>query len=563
MVKNNKEKVFELRIEEDDDVSGIDSISLVDEPAIEVNWVAFKKEVQEDFHIPDNEDQIYLDKLIGIGLDEQSLLDEGYVVKSITKYNQNEFISSTPNDKSSLDGEYLIRYKYIKNPDATGNDIISTTRNFCKDLVTRNLVFRLEDLQGLNNNQGSSAITWRGGYNCRHVWSRIEYYKDTTIRNNASSNKGKREQGGFPTDMDPDEYIPGQDQRDTRTSNPSFRIIEKFEVGVPHYTKDGKLYEGPYHKDANGRLMTGKVHNEDSEYLYHQDELGYENSLPSYVEELPKKKKKGFIEQFEYLLTEEFEGYNDYPSSVKNNAQSVLDWVEENGWGSCGTEVGKIRANQLAKGENISMDTIKRMYSYLSRHEVDLDSSKSYEEGCGRLMYNSWGGKSALSWSKSKINQVENMSKQHFVTDNDKHVVLGPAMVPDMKIPRKDDNGNLYYVYFSMETIAMIAEKYIKNKFTDNNDYMHDGTALKDVYVIESWIKEDEHDKSNKYGFQDLPVGTWFVSMKVNNPEIWSEIKSGKLQGFSVSGFFEQVESFHREEVFLKQLEQLLRKIPD
>jgi hypothetical protein len=58
-------------------------------------------------------------------------------------------------------------------------------------------------------------------------------------------------------------------------------------------------------------------------------------------------------------------------------------------------------------------------------------------------------------------------------------------------------------------------------------------------------------------------VGTWFVSMKVNNPEIWSEIKSGKLQGFSVSGFFEQVESFHREEAFLKQLEQLLRKIPD
>ena len=59
-----KDKVFELKIDEFDDISGIDSISLVSEPAIEVNWVAFKKEVQEDFHIPDGEDRKYLDMLI-------------------------------------------------------------------------------------------------------------------------------------------------------------------------------------------------------------------------------------------------------------------------------------------------------------------------------------------------------------------------------------------------------------------------------------------------------------------------------------------------------------------
>ena len=48
---------------------------------------------------------------------------------------------------------------------------------------------------------------------------------------------------------------------------------QKLKEGVPHYTKDGKLYNGPTHKDANGRLMTGAVHTEDSEYLYHYDEL--------------------------------------------------------------------------------------------------------------------------------------------------------------------------------------------------------------------------------------------------------------------------------------------------
>jgi hypothetical protein len=100
------------------------------------------------------------------------------------------------------------------------------------------------------------------------------------------------------------------------------------------------------------------------------------------------------------------ETINDYPESVKNAAQRALDWAEENGWGSCGTGVGKTRANQLAKGENISVDTLKRMYSYLSRHKVDLESSKSYDDGCGRLMFDSWGGLAALSWSEKKLESL-------------------------------------------------------------------------------------------------------------------------------------------------------------
>lgn len=100
--------------------------------------------------------------------------------------------------------------------------------------------------------------------------------------------------------------------------------------------------------------------------------------------------------------------YSDYPDSVSNNAKRALKWAEENGWGSCGTSVGKRRANQLASKQAITLSTIKRMYSFLSRHAGDLDSSKSYDDGCGKLMYDAWGGKSALSWSKAKINSIEN-----------------------------------------------------------------------------------------------------------------------------------------------------------
>ena len=97
----------------------------------------------------------------------------------------------------------------------------------------------------------------------------------------------------------------------------------------------------------------------------------------------------------------------DYPDGVKNAAKRALDYADKNGWGSCGTGVGKTRANQLAKGENISVDTIKRMYSYLSRHKSDLTSSKSYDDGCGKLMYDSWGGEAALTWAERKLKQLE------------------------------------------------------------------------------------------------------------------------------------------------------------
>ena len=119
-----------------------------------------------------------------------------------------------------------------------------------------------------------------------------------------------------------------------------------------------------------------------------------------------------FSEAVSLSVSEEVElkSFSDYPDSVKNNAKRALEWAEENGWGSCGTGVGKQRANQLANGEAISMSTIKRMYSYLSRHSPDLDSSKSYEDGCGKLMYDAWGGKSALSWAKTRISREENMS---------------------------------------------------------------------------------------------------------------------------------------------------------
>jgi len=115
------------------------------------------------------------------------------------------------------------------------------------------------------------------------------------------------------------------------------------------------------------------------------------------------------------MLDKAEQSYSDYPEAVRNNARRVLKYVDEYGWGPCGTPVGKQRANDLANGRPISLDVLKRMFSYLSRHEVDLQTSSSYEDGCGRLMYDAWGGKEGLVWSRNKIKELEKTSDMWFV----------------------------------------------------------------------------------------------------------------------------------------------------
>jgi len=99
----------------------------------------------------------------------------------------------------------------------------------------------------------------------------------------------------------------------------------------------------------------------------------------------------------------EMESYSDYGSGISNNAQKGIDLNDKNN-NKCATPVGKIRAQQLAKGEPISVETIKRMYSYLSRAEVYYDEKDM--NACGTISYLLWGGKAALSWSRNKLREL-------------------------------------------------------------------------------------------------------------------------------------------------------------
>lgn len=98
------------------------------------------------------------------------------------------------------------------------------------------------------------------------------------------------------------------------------------------------------------------------------------------------------------------ESYTDYPKQASENAKIALRYAEENGWGSCGTAVGKQRANQLAKGEPISRDTIARMAAF-ERHRQN--SKKKLGDGCGRLMWLAWGGDAGVKWAQRKLKQID------------------------------------------------------------------------------------------------------------------------------------------------------------
>tara|TARA_R110001632_G_scaffold48552_1_gene122232 strand:+ start:219 stop:1691 length:1473 start_codon:yes stop_codon:yes gene_type:complete len=431
-------------------------------------------------------------------------------------------------------------------------------------------------------------------------------------------------------------------------------------------------------------------------------------------------------EEFIYFSKEEFaETFNDYPESAVEAAKQGIKRNKENN-NKCATQVGKVRAQQLANRENLSLDTVRRMRSYLLRAEALFEKAQAEKnyDACSYISYLLWGGPSALPWAEKKLRQageefttdediieelikqemdkiksigdkiqhlttgkstVDTVSDSNVVVDNsmvfsqkktiyliacsstklnyeckakdlydsplfdksinyayskgatdkdikilsgkyglvdmntvikpydvylgdksaeqkkewaegvfevlnrrydldttkfiflagndysqyleemlpkskdvlegkkvgerlqyldkfdaldDQQIVIGPLMKPNMLIPRLDENGDPYHVYFTADTIKKIAYKMIKDKLIDRVNIEHDNMESVDAYLVESWIIDGANDKSKNYGF-NLPEGTWMGMYKIQDKKIWDEyIKSGLVKGFSVEGMF-------------------------
>ena len=121
--------------------------------------------------------------------------------------------------------------------------------------------------------------------------------------------------------------------------------------------------------------------------------------------------------------------------------------------------------------------------------------------------------------------------------DEEKRMLISPALIPNKNIFRHNPNTQEdYYVYFSKETVRKASELYLKHNNHHKATYQHQD-RVSGVLTVESWIKEGDMDKSKLYGY-DLPDGTWFVKMRIDNDELWSKIKDGELRGLSIEGYF-------------------------
>lgn len=119
--------------------------------------------------------------------------------------------------------------------------------------------------------------------------------------------------------------------------------------------------------------------------------------------------------------------------------------------------------------------------------------------------------------------------------ENEKFMILGPALVPDKNIYRNYD-GNEFYVSFSAECIEKLSYKFMKTCYGDGCFTKDHESFAQGCSLAESWIKTSENDKSVDYGF-DCPIGTWFVAAKIDSIELWDSIKKGERKGFSIESW--------------------------
>lgn len=664
-------KIVELLIDDEFEESGIEAISLVGTPAHEENWIAFNSQDEAPidnsitYRIVEDDFCSSNPLLDTLGESYDDLINEGWVISKVEQMTPERILKmsrerfSDPNAESQEDTvQFRIRFKYVGPRD-------NKNRKFCADMLAKNRVYRIEDIEQLSNPEFGNydIFTWRGSFNCRHTWVKLVFQPEGKIRNSGDSTRGLEQTDPLSARLQPDtrpgptirsadqgtgqgqwkdgmprtgpnlfaevgergaiKASPKAPKSDTPNPEPKGKGTAKGDASTTRgavvtervekilkekstdfnerykeklgYGVDVGMLKTVYQRGVGAYNVSHSPEVRSSEqwalarvnaFLYlvrtgrpeNKKYVGDNDLLPK---DHPKKeqmskdnpcwdgyemiglKDDGSPNCVPIKMTEDdfAESITDYPQGVKDAAARAVKYAEENGWGSCGTNIGRGRATDLSKGAPISVDTLKRMYSYLSRHKVDLESSKTYEDGCGKLMYDAWGGEAGLTYSERKLRQLENEKMTFAVASEDKMILVGAAMVPNKMIHRYDMFGNKYYVYFSKESIRKMANRFLKQKRTDETSIEHNGIKLGSdkVYITESWISEDPtKDKSAVYGF-NLPSGTWYVMMKVDDPKVWELVKQNNLSGFSVEGLFKEKAVFSKAEEQINQIIKLLK----
>lgn len=324
---------------------------------------------------------------------------------------------------------------------------------------------------------------------------------------------------------------------------------------------------------------------------------------------------------YSYWRGQKFESYNDYPKAASQNAQRGMR-LNEAVDNMCATLVGKNRAAQLSKGENISLETIKRVYSYLSRAKEYYDPKDT--KACGTISYLLWGGDEMLRWSERKLEELELRKAKKkrrkydalpdYITEGlplfdtkeeaeayaEKIGCTGSHKMGERWMPcsaeeahnKTESKMHSHKVGFAIQDeekriitgAAMIADKpiyrydqhrgeyyvvfdkesiwQIAKKWAKSDRYdsvnIHHEDPTAGLSLLESFIVDREQGKNPPKGYEEVADGSWFLSYIVNDDDIWARVKAGEFKGFSVEGFFD----FEKDpdEVMLNKIKEAVAK---
>jgi hypothetical protein len=299
--------IIELFIDENDDVSGIEAVSIVENPAIEEDFVALKNQ-EFKFAEVNKEKRI----LMGAAL-----------------------IPNKPIYRKSEENEYYIY--------------------FSRDTVRK----------------ASELFFIRGNHNKSTLEHQMPLEGLVAVESWIVENKDKDKSSHYGMDMPLGTWML------------SMKVLNN-DVWE-NYVKTGKV---------KGFSIEG----------YFADKLERPNE-PNELSAWEQAEEDFLLEELKMILSgEELESYTDYPDAVSNNAKRGIE-LNEKVNNKCATQVGKVRAKQLAQKKPVTVETIKRMFSYLSRAQEYYDEGNS--EACGTISYLLWGGKAGLRWAGSKLKELD------------------------------------------------------------------------------------------------------------------------------------------------------------
>ena len=538
-------KIIDLEIIEELEGSGVDAIALVDEPAIEKYWVYMRSESFVKPSSGETQDE-FINRCIPAMIDEGKPQDQA-VAMCYSMWEQDKMSSQKRLLKmmsevgfrydfanaSLIDGftnEEQLR-EWVNTAATKGRTVYkydggTPQRDFCREMMSLDKFYTFEEIQaaesirvnkGFGEKGGPTYSIWKyhGGPNCKHYFRKYYVFIDEDDRLRIED-KGRAV------------GIAGQstyDQPNHGYVNRRFSAEDFADYPWDECVSDMKDRGLP---QANAERLCG--------WIRANMEVDT-SSLPPYTEQVksPLKKKPVAMAAVEDL-----------------KVGDAVSWktADQNPRGRI-TEIAYRR--KKVPGVDFYIDGSETDPGYI----IEIyERSEGKWQGTGKYV-----GRKADSILKN----VE-LWRSVFASEEEK-ILVGPVAIPNIEIVRKGKDGNPYFVRFSEEAVAKMAEKFMRELRAQNTNVHHDSESPAGTYIFESWMVEDaETDKANTIYNMKVPKGSWMVKARVTDDKVWKMVKAGKVQGFSLEGNFvsqEEYEAYIKDKKMYEDLVSLLNSWND